>query len=613
MQLDQFKNIQNILMKIMKKKSTSQLAPACRNLSPRRSFTRRVVGEGGFFNLRVLIGLFVVLAGVFLALFATAGPAQVKRSPGATVGTANALTARSVQALMYDRAGHFDAHGHGPKGVAFAPSGSVQEEWVARYSSPGGPGSGQDIGRAIAVDGSGNVYVTGNIFDGTTRDYATIKYDASGTLQWLAQHGDYGNDDIAYAIAVDGSGNVYVTGTADGYRLVTIKYNASGTEEWVARYNGPGGIAQGYAIAIDGSGNVYVTGESYNTHTDYDYDCVTIKYNASGTEEWVASYNGPANSVDSGLAIAVDGSGNVYVTGYTDDDAYQTQVDYLTIKYNASGTEEWVARYDGGNGADFGIAMAIDGSGNVYVTGQSTGINGGYDRDYLTIKYDASGTEQWLARYAGPGPGVSGDWVTAIAIDGSGNVYVTGTSQARDYAFDCLTIKYDASGTEQWLAFYNGPGNNFDGGSAIAVDGSGNVYVAGYSLGAGINDSDYATVKYDGSGTEQWVARYNGPGSGADVPMAMAIDGSGNVYVTGWSIGLGTGVSDIATIKYSQSAATPTPTPTVTPSATPTPTATPTVTPSATPTPTPTPTSTPRATPTPRSRPIPGPRPRPTP
>ena len=97
------------------------------------------------------------------------------------------------------------------------------------------------------------------------------------------------------------------------------------------------------AIAVDENGNVYVTGRSYNSGTGYDY--ATIKYNSSGDTMWVRRYNGPGNSDDEATAIAVDGSGNVYVTGYSDDSG--TSYNYATIKYNSSGDTMWIRRYNG--------------------------------------------------------------------------------------------------------------------------------------------------------------------------------------------------------------------------------------------------------------------------
>jgi hypothetical protein len=159
---------------------------------------------------------------------------------------------------------------------------------------------------------------------------------------------------------------------------------------------------------------------------------------------------------------------------------------------------EWIANYVSGDfSLDVATAVALDDSGNVYVTGQSygSGYGSGSDYDYATVKYNASGVEQWVARYDGPG-NYSDDYATAIAVDGAGNVYVTGIS-ANDYA----TVKYNASGIQQWVARYDGPGYYYDRATAIAVDGAGNVYVTGYSYDFG-TDYDYATVKYNASGVQ---------------------------------------------------------------------------------------------------------------
>ena len=136
--------------------------------------------------------------------------------------------------------------------------------------------------------------------------------------------------------------------------------------------------------------------------------------------------------------------------------------------------------------------------------------------------------------------GVPGGWDTPrdLALDQAGNVYVTGESTqiqgtgVEDYA----TVKYDADGNEQWVRRYNGLARDDYWAVAVVVDGAGNVYVTGGSLGEG-TDSDYATVKYDADGHEQWVARYNGPATSAEVGSALAVDGCGNVYVTGHSAG----------------------------------------------------------------------------
>src|SRR5438874_9524145 len=99
-----------------------------------------------------------------------------------------------------------------------------------------------------------------------------------------------------------------------------------------------------------------------------------------------------------------------------------------------------------------------------------------------------------------------------MAIDAAGNVYVTGNSLGIGTGYDYATVKYNSSGTQQWVTRYNGPANRDDYGNAIAVDSSGNVYVTGWSPGSG-TDYDYATIKYNSTGQQQWVARYNGPGN----------------------------------------------------------------------------------------------------
>src|SRR3990172_549257 len=156
------------------------------------------------------------------------------------------------------------------------------------------------------------------------------------------------------------------------------------TEEWVARYNGSGMFDGANAIAVDANGNVYVTGYSYGSGTSSDY--ATIKYDTNGNELWTARYNSPGNSYDQAAAIAVDANGNVYVTGYSYSG---TSSDYATIKYDTNGNQLWVARYDGrDNSYDLATDIAVDASGNVYVTG------GSYDsvtsNDYATIKYDTN-------------------------------------------------------------------------------------------------------------------------------------------------------------------------------------------------------------------------------
>jgi len=174
-----------------------------------------------------------------------------------------------------------------------------------------------------------------------------------------------------------------------------------------------------------------VTGQSSNgTNNDY----LTIKYDTNGNTIWQKVWDGGNN--DAGCGIAVDSSGNVYVTGCSSNGA--SYWDYLTIKYNSTGDTVWQKVWDGGSD-DIGHGIAVDDTGNVYVTGQSSN---GADNDYLTIKYNGTtGEIIWQKIYNG----VNYDYGEGIAVDSSGNVYVTGgscKSVSYPWVYDYLTIKY---------------------------------------------------------------------------------------------------------------------------------------------------------------------------
>ncbi|MGI8922947.1 MAG: SBBP repeat-containing protein [Fimbriimonadales bacterium] len=258
----------------------------------------------------------------------------------------------------------------------------------------------------------------------------------------------------------------------------------------------------------------------------------------------MARYNGPANSEDVASAIALDSSGNSYVTG----DSWGVDFDYGTVSYDSAGNQRWVARYNGSNLGDYARAIAVDSSGNSYVTGNSFGVSD----DYVTVSYDSAGNRRWVARYNAPGNGY--DIAEAIAVDSSGNTYVTGYSVGAGSSTDYATVSYDSAGNQRWVARYNGLANGSDFAEAIAVDFFGNSYVTGYSTG--FSSGDYATVSYDPAGNQRWVARY-APGNGLDHAFAIAVDSSGNSYVTGLSWSWSGGNNDYATIRYSPGTHTP--------------------------------------------------------
>src|SRR4030095_9485261 len=254
----------------------------------------------------------------------------------------------------------------------------VQQQWIQRFN---GPGNYNDVGYAMTLDANGNIYVTGTISALIGTDIGVIKYNSAGTQLWQ-QTFSGGNHDAAFAIVVDQAGNVYIAGTSlggNGDDYVTAKYNSSGTLQWAQFYEGPGFDADdATSLAVDASGNVYVTGYSSSENLDFDY--ATIKYNSAGAEQWVRRFDF-GNGEDVASSLVLDGSGNIYVTG-------RSNYDYTTIKYNPAGIQQWIQTYDGpANGADHASFIKIDGSNNLYVSGVSTGIGTAYD--YTTVKYNS--------------------------------------------------------------------------------------------------------------------------------------------------------------------------------------------------------------------------------
>ncbi|MFC1890303.1 SBBP repeat-containing protein [Thermodesulfobacteriota bacterium] len=329
---------------------------------------------------------------------------------------------------------------------------------------------------------------------------------------------------------------------------------------WVALYDGSEEWHDvALAVAVDGQGNVYVTGETFGADTNRDY--TTVKYDSDGSELWVARYDGPDHHGDRVKALAVDDDGNVYVTGMSDARGHpEYSYDYATVKYDRDGNECWAARYNGpADESDHAWALAADDHGNVYVTGSSYGVGTGVD--CATIKYDADGNEAWVARYNGPDNDHEGAY--AVAVDDNGFVYVTGgTMQTMQ---DFLTIKYDPEGNLLWKACYDSPYHGSDFAHSLAVDDSGNVLVTGNSDGLEYGEygfeRDFATVKYDSDGNRLWARRFNGIAftpsgldNARDQVYEVVVDHAGNVYVTGasvaWSVYWYEIVVGYVTIKY---------------------------------------------------------------
>jgi uncharacterized delta-60 repeat protein len=425
-------------------------------------------------------------------------------------------------------------------------TGQAYESWISRYN---GLASGEDIPVALAVDDTGNVYVAGSSEGvGTGKDVVTLKYSSAGNLVWERRYN--GSDNIAdrpAALAIDKNGNVYVTGYSTslvaGSDFLALKYSPAGTLLWVNRYNGTGnGSDLATSLKVDANSNVYVTGTSYGAGTTEDY--ATLKYGPAGNLIWARRYDGPVKNADQAAALVLDPAGNLYVTGSSWGG---NSWDMATLKYDSNGNLVWLRRYNGGKDADLASGLAIDASSNVYVVGRTSIWGGNSSYKFLTVKYDTNGNLIWTKTYKGYSSNHS--FATALKVDGSSNILVTGPSWGIGTSYDFATIKYDLNGNQQWGSRYNGSSSGGDFPAALAVDSSGNIYVAGSRyVRLGRASYDFVTIKYSPLGQEQWSRIFEG--GGTDKPTALIVDKLGNLYVTGFSQGSSSSY-DFVTIKYS--------------------------------------------------------------
>ncbi len=498
----------------------------------------------------------LVGAGIAAGAARMAGPRARRRAMAAAVSCAALLAGLGAAAPAAVSAGR--GHGAATAGLAAVPGSQL---WVSRLNGPAASVGG--FARAVAVSPDGaTVFVTGANY-GHGADYATVAYDAAtGAQRWSSRYnGPAKRDDFALSVAVSPDGaTVFVTGSSFGGRnraccnsdwdYATIAYNAAtGAQRWASRYNGPDNSAdRASSLAVSPSGaTVFVTGTSQG-------DYATVAYNAAtGAQRWVRRYNGPASSADLASSVAVSpGGATVFVTGKSR--GVTSGLDYATVAYNAAtGAQRWASRYNApANRDDAASSLAVSpGGATVFVTGTSRGRTSGLD--YATVAYNAAtGARRWASRYNGPKNADDGA-VSVAAGPGGRSVFVTGTSKGatRDYA----TLAYNAAtGAPRWSRRYNGPASGPDTAISLAVSPGGSaVFVTGTSF-AGTSGSttfrDYATVGYNAAtGARLWASRYHGPAGQSDAfALAVSPDGT-KVFVTGTTVGETT-LSDYATVAY---------------------------------------------------------------
>ena len=427
----------------------------------------------------------------------------------------------------------------GPSGYHALSGNKYVIDPVLTWNTFLGQNNGTDYGFGVAVDESGNIYVTGisNAAWGTpVRNYSgaadafVAKLDGSGNLMWNTFLGGSASNDYGEEIVVDRSGNIYVTGLTD------VSFG-SGT--WGSPIRPFMGQGDAFVAKLDSSGNLI-----WNT------------FLGSSVFDW-----------GKGLVITQDGS--IYVTGFSNATwgnpivrPFTAIEDAFLAKLDSDGNLMWTS-FLGGDGFDEGSGITTAGNGNLYVAGFSTATVGSATwgnpvRDYtgggdaFVASIDTSGNLSWNTFLGGNGY----EYGTEAAVDQTGKIYITGLSNAfwgnpvRDYtaAIDAFAAALDSSGNLLWNTFLGGNGE--DEGYGIDVDGKGNVYISGYSTttwGAPVRPytafDDGFEASLDPSGN--LVSNSFLGGNGYDYGYGLDVDEGGNTYVTGSSTATwGTPVSD---------------------------------------------------------------------
>lgn len=375
-------------------------------------------------------------------------------------------------------------------------------------------------------------------------------------------------DDLARSVAVDGAGDVVVVGVtggplfegqsvSGGSDLFLTKHGGDGTPQWTRLLGGTGDDFDDYAggVAVDGVGNIYVAGSTESPLFDGQNvsgssDLFLTKFDSGGTQQWTRLLGGMGGEFDG--RIAVDGAGNVTVAGHTTSSMLEGQAangddNTFVARYDANGTKRWIKVFEHHRDWYSLEGIALDRVGSVYIASTVTEIDYTYQnpprsRPSLT-KLDSNGSLVSLPSFSILPVLVEG-FPRGVTLDADGNIFLTGSTDGDPHPFsgvqgfgedDMFLVKYDSSMTLQWRTWLGG--SESDRGSGVAVDGAGNVYVTGYTISDafdGLSTAgtfDMFLVKYAGDGAKQWT-RVLGS-SGWDAGEGVAVDSAGNVYVTG--------------------------------------------------------------------------------
>lgn len=403
----------------------------------------------------------------------------------------------------------------------------INKEWD---KSTGNPSLTYDF-TVSTLDANNRLIVVGNSVMGSQKEnFLITKYDKDGSTLWQSNFDKAGMEDFATAVATYGN-ETYVTGVANevgngDFNYLTMKLDANGGIVWVKTYNGTGNATDApTAIKLDASGNVYVTGGSTGNGTLMDF--CTIKYDNNGNEIWVSRYDFNGN-YDGAIGLDVDPNGTSVVTGASGT-SYQNW-DFLTMKFDANGsiiaTERTVTA---GNSFDKPVDIKRDDQGNIYIAG-STQTNGN-DINIKLIKISSNFQLQWQKTFDGAG---LKDEPSEIDIDGSGNIYLTGYTEKTNGGKDFITQKYTPSGIKLWEKRRKAEQEEKEAkAKSIDVDINGNVYVLGTEEDE--YSKKYRLIRYDSNGNEIWTDEFKRKLESENEAKNIHVDVDGNVYVDGKS------------------------------------------------------------------------------
>ena len=362
--------------------------------------------------------------------------------------------------------------------------------WSQVYA---GSGNGDDAASALAFGQNGEIYVTGTVYQGSTNqnDALLLKYNASGNLQWARTFNGNASDlDFGTSLYIDANNDIYVGGacsenTSNLLDFVILKYDMDGTLLWNNNWDGAnlGDIA--HKIGFVG-GNPVLAGGSQINATKWEY--ALVKFNA-GDGSYIGQNisNTAGTGIDQIKDLKVDASGNIYVTGCVNTTTQGTDV--KTVKLSSNLSILWDMQYNyTASGNDLGNAIELDDSGNVYVTGYCT--DNAFEQ-ILTLKYNSTGTLQWERTVASPG---DGNAQGADLVYSAASGLIVGGFIHNGSNTDYYTMKYSATGDSIWSITYNGIYNMDDKILDICLDDNNDIVVVGQSKQG--DEYKYITVKY---------------------------------------------------------------------------------------------------------------------